>query len=142
MSYGYHYGHDGVQSGDWGGGVTNGTNMDPRFPVMADENPYCYGLDKTGADFPTNCGAGDSPNGNSLNHQEDGQNVMYADSHVSFAKDPLQGIEGDNIYSRGNSGEDDNEPETCGLPGEDVVGAARRVGGADLFCTTDCLILP
>ena len=139
LSYGYHYGHDGPQSGDLGGGASNGTNMDPRFPVMADENPYSFGSDK--ADV-TNCGAGESPNGNSLNHQEDGQEVLYADSHVTFAKDPLQGIEGDNIYTHLNSGEDDEQPETCGETGKKLVGAARGTFGANLFSTTDCLILP
>ena len=142
LSYGYHYGHDGNQTGDYGGGVSNGTNMDPRFPVMADENPWVYGEDNgtvRTADGLTNCGAGESPNGNSKNHQEDGQNILYADSHVTFEKSPMQGIEGDNIYTRGNSGE--GSGNQCGLVGEPMVGAGRG-GGADLFCTTDCLILP
>ncbi|HUW81691.1 MAG TPA: prepilin-type N-terminal cleavage/methylation domain-containing protein [Phycisphaerae bacterium] len=144
LSYGYHYGHDVNKAGDLSGGASNGTNMDPRFPVMADDNPYCYGEDKKaaggGGKYPTNCGAGESPNGNSMNHQEDGQNVLYADSHVTFAKDPLQGVEDDNIYTHGNSGKDDTTPETCGLPGAAHTAPGRQ--GANLFSTTDCLILP
>ncbi len=145
LSYGYHFGHDSNVSGDYGGGVSNGTNMDPRFPVMADENPYVFGQDKQALsdDGLSNCGAGESPNGNSLNHQEDGQNILYADSHVKFEKSPMQGIEGDNIYTRGNSGEEGGDAEHCGLQGKRVVGAGRGgVKGADLFSSTDCLILP
>jgi prepilin-type N-terminal cleavage/methylation domain-containing protein len=143
LSYGYHYGHDGTATGDYGGGMSNGTNMDPRFPVMADENPYVYGEDKparTSASL-SNCGGGESPNGNSLNHQEDGQNILYADSHVTFEKSPMQGIEGDNIYTRGNSSEDGGDPDQCGLVGDPVMGAGRG-NGANLFSSTDCLILP
>ena len=133
LSYGYHFGHDGTKSGDLSGGANNGTNMDSRFPVMADDNPYSYARDKdaTTSDYPTNCGAGESPNGNSMNHQEEGQNVLYADSHVAFGKDPLQGIEDDNIYTHGNSGKDDNTPDTCGIPGQAhrpaAAGAVRGV---------------
>lgn len=144
LSYGYHYGHDGTEDDDYGGGVSNGTNMDPRFPVMADENPWVYGEDKgliRNEDDLSNCSAGESPNGNSLNHQEDGQNILYADSHVTFEKNPMQGIEGDNIYTRGNSSEDGGDPDRCGLVGEPMV-AAGRGGGANLFSSTDCLIIP
>jgi len=36
---------------------------------------------------------------NSTNHTKEGQNVLYADSHVSFEKSPYVGIDGDNIYT-------------------------------------------
>jgi hypothetical protein len=144
LSYGYHYGHDGSATGDYGGGVSNGTNMDPRFPVMADENPWVYGQDRgvvAQSSGLSNCGAGESPNGNSMNHQEDGQNILYADSHVTFEKSPTQGIEGDNIYTRGSSSEEGGDPDQCGEVGDPVV-AAGRGDGANLFSSTDCLILP
>jgi prepilin-type N-terminal cleavage/methylation domain-containing protein len=36
---------------------------------------------------------------NSTNHTKEGQNVLYADSHVSFEKSPYVGIDSDNIYT-------------------------------------------
>jgi prepilin-type N-terminal cleavage/methylation domain-containing protein len=145
LSYGYHFGHDGrCEDEDQTSGVTNGTNMDPRFPVMADENPYFYAEDKLtrgGHGYPTNGGHGQSPNGNSLNHLEEGQNILFADSHVSFKKNPMQGVEGDNIYTRGQSSIHANSPNTPGPPGLPITGPARPCA-ANLVSTTDCLILP
>ncbi|OHB57749.1 MAG: hypothetical protein A2Y07_01910 [Planctomycetes bacterium GWF2_50_10] len=37
--------------------------------------------------------------GNSKNHQSEGQNVLFGDSHVSFENQPNVGIEQDNIYT-------------------------------------------
>jgi len=37
--------------------------------------------------------------GNAIQHQEDGQNVLFMDSHVEFAKNPFCGINDDNIYT-------------------------------------------
>ena len=145
LSYGYHFGHDGsCEDEDHSSGATNGTNMDSRFPVMADENPYFYPEDKPtrgGHGYPTNRGAGQSPNGNSLNHLEEGQNILFADSHVSFEKDPTQGIEGDNIYTRGQSGMHATSPNAPGPPGLPISGPARDCA-ANLVSMTDCLILP
>jgi type II secretory pathway pseudopilin PulG len=36
---------------------------------------------------------------NSLNHQGEGQNALYADGHSSFARTPLAGVDEDNIYT-------------------------------------------
>jgi prepilin-type N-terminal cleavage/methylation domain-containing protein/prepilin-type processing-associated H-X9-DG protein len=37
--------------------------------------------------------------GNSKNHDQDGQNVLYADGHAEFQQTPLCGTQNDNIYS-------------------------------------------
>ncbi|MFQ6036888.1 MAG: hypothetical protein ACE5NM_13695, partial [Sedimentisphaerales bacterium] len=37
--------------------------------------------------------------GNAIAHKEDGQNVLFMDSHVSFQKRPYCGLEDDNIYT-------------------------------------------
>jgi prepilin-type processing-associated H-X9-DG protein len=37
--------------------------------------------------------------GNSLNHQQEGQNVLYADAHVEFQQNPFCGQKRDNIYT-------------------------------------------
>ena len=39
---------------------------------------------------------------NSANHQQEGQNVLFGDSHVSFENKPTVGIEEDNIYTPWN----------------------------------------
>jgi prepilin-type processing-associated H-X9-DG protein len=39
---------------------------------------------------------------NSPNHEQEGQNVMFADGHVSYEKTPFVGIEQDNIYTAKN----------------------------------------
>ena len=36
---------------------------------------------------------------NSRNHSQEGENVMYLDSHVDFAKRPIAGVNFDNIYT-------------------------------------------
>lgn len=36
---------------------------------------------------------------NSLNHRQEGQNVLYMDGHVSWQRDPFCGHNGDNIFS-------------------------------------------
>lgn len=36
---------------------------------------------------------------NSANHSNEGQNVLYIDSHVDFARTPITGVQHDNIYT-------------------------------------------
>ena len=69
-----------------------------QMPVAADANPGCCG---TGFGLLTNDRAG-SPGreGNSNNHEEDGQNVVYADGHVAFIDHADAGVNGDNIFIR------------------------------------------
>ena len=37
---------------------------------------------------------------NSLNHDGDGQNVLYGDGHVEFQQNPFVGVKRDNIFTR------------------------------------------
>jgi hypothetical protein len=37
--------------------------------------------------------------GNSRNHDQAGQNVLYGDMHVEFRTTPYCGVDGDNIYT-------------------------------------------
>ena len=43
--------------------------------------------------------------GNANQHQEDGQNVLFLDSHVGFEKNPYAGINDDNIYTYWDGGD-------------------------------------
>lgn len=37
--------------------------------------------------------------GNSVTHQEDGQNILFVDGHTSFEKNSACGVDGDNVYT-------------------------------------------
>lgn len=43
--------------------------------------------------------------GNAFAHQEDGQNVLFIDTHVGFEKRPFCGINDDNIYTFWDGGD-------------------------------------
>jgi prepilin-type processing-associated H-X9-DG protein len=62
------------------------------FAVMADRNP---GVLPPPIDAPPLKLAA----GNSRNHDQAGQNVLYADGHVDFQATPYCGVEHDNIYT-------------------------------------------
>jgi prepilin-type N-terminal cleavage/methylation domain-containing protein len=84
------------------------TSSEPSFAVVADRNPW---IKSPGADAKTNFsqfkpdidpwkGSNDAARiGNAITHQEDGQNVLFLDSHVEFAKRSYCSIEDDNIYT-------------------------------------------
>ncbi len=80
------------------------TSSEPGMAVAADRNPWI--------EFPA--GEGKSilfaqflPTGrreairigNALQHQEDGQNVLFVDNHVSFERNSFCGFNDDNIYT-------------------------------------------
>ncbi len=68
------------------------------FAVAADRNPG-----KTQFSDVTAAAIGASKkaieDANSINHEQDGQNVLYADGHVEFQTTPLCGMQRDNIYT-------------------------------------------
>jgi len=86
-------------------------SSEPGLAVAADRNPW---LDSPGADAKTAAEfqnfvpdtteyGGDNESaviGNAITHQGDGQNVLYLDSHVDFAKRSFCGLEEDNIFTR------------------------------------------
>jgi prepilin-type processing-associated H-X9-DG protein len=73
---------------------------------------------------------------NSKNHGGNGQNVLFADWHVEFARTPLCGIRLENIYTYGKSGIDikkggdgiNGSPigrdDSVLLPSDDMLGEA------------------
>ncbi len=90
------------------------TSSDPGFAVAADRNPW-FGTpgNNTPKTFPqgtvgtttiTFAGkkSADTASrnyGNSTVHQEDGQNVLFLDGHVTFEKQSYCSLEDDNIYT-------------------------------------------
>jgi prepilin-type processing-associated H-X9-DG protein len=77
----------------WAGAV------DPDFAVMADINPGVGGGYSDLLGVTTTSSARDMKRANSRNHDEDGQNVLYFDGHVSFEQNPFVGVKRDNIYT-------------------------------------------
>jgi prepilin-type N-terminal cleavage/methylation domain-containing protein/prepilin-type processing-associated H-X9-DG protein len=81
-----------------GYGLTN--KVGAAFPLLADLNP---GINpQRNADVNAavaGAAASVMKKGNSENHEQRGQNVLYGDGHVVFATTPLCGANGDNIYT-------------------------------------------
>lgn len=83
---------------DAGYRLTN--HMRGDFPIASDLNP---GI-KTNPKVDVTAAVIGAPSrvieqANSLNHEQDGQNVLYADGHVTFQSTPLCGIAQDNIFT-------------------------------------------
>ncbi len=81
--------------------------VDNRLPMAADQGPFYYRKSNP-TEFNSNVLNPDSPPrewrfANSPNHgglgSGEGQNVLFADGHVSFQKVPIIGIDRDNIYT-------------------------------------------
>lgn len=86
------------------------TSSDPGMAIAADRNPFIKSPMADAKVMP----AGFNPDTaskdqkrlvNANEHQEDGQNVLFLDSHVSFEKKPWVGINDDNIYTFWNGGD-------------------------------------
>jgi hypothetical protein len=86
------------------------TTSEPGFAVAADRNPWMPAPDLNAKPFPRSANgnrtfqgkagsAGDQLYGNAIVHHEDGQNVMYLDTHVTFEKRAYCGLQDDNIYT-------------------------------------------
>jgi prepilin-type N-terminal cleavage/methylation domain-containing protein len=82
------------------------TSSDPGMAVAADPNPW---LDPEAAEVRTfanfnPAGTKDQKNqGNSITHQDEGQNVLFLDSHVSFENVSNCGINEDVIFTRAST---------------------------------------
>jgi prepilin-type processing-associated H-X9-DG protein len=73
---------------------------DSRMPLAADKGPYVdasVGLPGAGLTLSSEAKAWRPFN--SRNHGGEGQNVLYADGHVTFERRPVIGVDGDNIYT-------------------------------------------
>ena len=85
------------------------TASEPGMAVAADRNPWIATLSTEArpnfANFipdipPTFNGTTEQAKlGNAQTHQDDGQNVLFMDSHVEFEKRAWCGVEDDNIYT-------------------------------------------
>ncbi|MEA3225988.1 MAG: type II secretion system protein [Planctomycetota bacterium] len=84
------------------------TSSEPGMAVAADRNPFITSPMAEPKDislFIPEGGKEAVAIGNAIQHQEDGQNVLFLDSHVSFEKKPYCGINDDNIYTFWDGGD-------------------------------------
>lgn len=129
---------------------------DNRQAFAADKGPYYLNTFEptfqSGSHQPVTF---DDPQGrwrryNSPNHNGQGQNVLFADGHVSFEEIPAVGVHGDNIYTLMADGWDEtgfnrihgDSPHFANVaefpyPGQDAFGT-----GAGRFSSTDSLVYP
>ena len=79
-----------------------------EFAVASDVNPGAVGVTDNGGSndnvvgVTTTSSARDMKSGNSNNHDEDGQNVLFGDGHVEFVQNPFVGVQRDNIFTTKN----------------------------------------
>ncbi|UCE46274.1 MAG: hypothetical protein JSW47_11690, partial [Phycisphaerales bacterium] len=84
------------------------TSGEPGMAVAADRNPF---IDSPMAEpknfqaFQVEAGKEALRAGNAGQHQDDGQNALFLDGHVDFAKKPYCGINDDNIYTFWDGGD-------------------------------------
>lgn len=74
-------------------------SMTAEFALAADINPGTTGTNDNATVPETTSSSRETRQGNSNNHDEDGQNVLYADGHVEFVNQPFVGVQRDNIYT-------------------------------------------
>jgi len=83
------------------------TSGEPGMAIAADRNPWMDSPSVKAKDFarfkpdisPFNGTAEQAKHGNTFRHEGDGQNVLFLDSHVEFAKRAYCGLDDDNIYT-------------------------------------------
>lgn len=79
------------------------TSGEPGLAVAADRSPWIASPSGDKKQFPgayiAGGGTDASKAGNSPSHQDDSQNVLFLDIHVSSEKTPACGINDDNIYT-------------------------------------------
>jgi prepilin-type N-terminal cleavage/methylation domain-containing protein len=85
------------------------TSSEPGLAVAADRNPYIASPMAEAKAFPgtynPDGGTEAVKAGNAIQHQDDGQNVLFLDNHVSFMKQPFCGVNDDNIWTYWDGGD-------------------------------------
>ena len=81
------------------------TSGDPGLAIAADPNPW-IDKDRDWNGFNPTGGKELAKLGNAITHQEEGQNVLFLDSHVEFESTSSCGLGQDNIYTTQTSNGD------------------------------------
>jgi prepilin-type N-terminal cleavage/methylation domain-containing protein/prepilin-type processing-associated H-X9-DG protein len=83
-----------------GSGFKLNNSVSAEFAVASDINPGTGGTNDNVIVVTSTSSAQQMKQGNSNNHDEDGQNVLYGDGHVEFQQNPFVGVQRDNIFTR------------------------------------------
>ena len=75
------------------------TSSEPGMAVAADPNPWIEQANRDWNAFNPAGGKEAIKIGNAITHQDEGQNVLFLDSHVEFENVSFCGINEDNIYT-------------------------------------------
>jgi len=95
----YSYAHPYPNSTATGSGYKLNSSIGPDFAIAADINPGTIGTGNLVTSVNTTSSAAQMKNGNTNNHDRDGQNVLYGDGHVEFQSNPFVGVQRDCIYT-------------------------------------------
>jgi len=109
------------------------TSSEPGMAVAADRSPWIATGKLKARNFSLFKPDGDIKQqraGNSLVHSEDGQNVLFVDSHVYFEKRSFCAINDDNIYTFWDGGD-------IRRGGQPVVGGSEPMDRKDSFLVHD-----
>src|SRR2546423_929539 len=85
------------------GGFKLNTAITAEFAVASDINPGTSGNNDNILFVQSTSPTSIMKQGNSNNHDEDGQNVLYGDGHVEFQQNPFCGVARDMIFGRKTS---------------------------------------
>ncbi len=95
----YSYQNPYPSTGATSAGFKLNNSITAEFAVMSDKNPgLTTGTDNVTAVLSTSSSR-DTRQGNSNNHDKDGQNILYGDGHVEFMQNPFVGVQRDNIFT-------------------------------------------
>jgi prepilin-type N-terminal cleavage/methylation domain-containing protein/prepilin-type processing-associated H-X9-DG protein len=125
--------------------ISNGwklnTSLPPDYAVASDINPGTGVPNVTGTvwgSITTNAAASVMRTGNSANHGQDGQNVLYGDGHVEFQNNPFCGSQRDNIFTtRTGTGANATNPFTIG-----TLPQSTTLTGVQPYDSADSILLP
>jgi prepilin-type N-terminal cleavage/methylation domain-containing protein/prepilin-type processing-associated H-X9-DG protein len=102
----YSYAHPYPNTTATGSGYKLNSSIGPDFAIAADINPGTVGTGNLVNAVTTVSSAAAMKNGNTNNHDRDGQNVLYGDGHVEFQSNPFVGVQRDCIYTQAGTGAD------------------------------------
>ena len=102
MNLGYSFANPYPNTAAFTAGYALTGHLPAMFPIGADKNPgRGEGNDDVYA-VSANSPESAMQEANSPNHEREGQNVIYADGHVSYEPSPFVGLSNDNIYTARN----------------------------------------
>ncbi len=126
-----------------GNGWKLNTSVSADYAVASDINP---GTSVPNGTFnvetvTTNAPASQMRQGNSANHEQDGQNVLYGDGHVEFQNNIFCGTQRDNIFT-GRNGIATNSASTNPFTSGPAGGSQINTTTASPYDSTDSILLP